>query len=220
MKRIVVGISGASGAIYGIRLLEVLRGVDSVETHLVITSAARRTIVLETDYPVEEVEALGDKVYRIGDVAASISSGSFRTAGMIVAPCSIKTVSGIATSYSDNLLLRAADVTLKERRRLVLLVRETPMHLGHLRLLVQVAEMGAVVMPPTPAFYHRPATIEEIVNQTVNRALDMLDIDLNYDLFPRWQGPAKPRRDPVEQLATRPAELTASPFEASVEERL
>jgi flavin prenyltransferase len=210
MKRIIVGISGASGAIYGIRLLEVLRGVDNVETHLVLSSAARRTILLETDYSVEEVEALATKVYRLGDIAASISSGSFRAAGMIVAPCSIKTISGIATSYSDNLLLRAADVTLKERRRLVLLVRETPMHLGHLRLLVQVAEMGAVVMPPTPAFYHRPSTVDEIVDQTVNRALDMLDIELDRDMFPRWQGPAKPTRKPAElcpERIARAAEL-------------
>jgi 4-hydroxy-3-polyprenylbenzoate decarboxylase len=218
MKRIIVGISGASGAIYGIRLLDVLRGVDDVETHLVLSFAARRTILLETDYSVEEVEVLADKVYRLGDIAASISSGSIRAAGMIVAPCSIKTISGIATSYSDNLLLRAADVTLKERRRLVLLVRETPMHLGHLRLLVQVAEMGAVVMPPTPAFYHRPSTVDEIVDQTVNRALDMLDIELDRDMFPRWQGPAKPARKPAEQCPeriARAAELIASPLEAS-----
>jgi 4-hydroxy-3-polyprenylbenzoate decarboxylase len=211
MKRIIVGISGASGAIYGIRLLDILRGVENVETHLVLSSAARRTIPLETDYSAEEVEALANKVYRLGDIAASISSGSFRAAGMIVAPSSIKTVSGIATSYSDNLLLRAADVTLKERRRLVLLVRETPMHLGHLRLLVQVAEMGAIVMPPTPAFYHRPSTVDEIVDQTVNRALDMLDIELDCDMFPRWQGPVKPTRKPAEHCpkrTARAAELT------------
>ncbi len=189
MKKLIVGISGASGAIYGIRILETLRGVDEVETHLILTSAARRTIVLETDFPVEEVEAIADHVYRPADIAAVISSGSFRSSGMIVAPCSMKTVSGIATSYSDNLLLRAADVILKERRRLVLLVRETPLHLGHLRLLGQVTEMGAVVMPPVPAFYHHPASLDDIINQTVNRALDLLEIDLPQDLFQRWQGP-------------------------------
>ncbi|HKD24839.1 MAG TPA: UbiX family flavin prenyltransferase [Xanthobacteraceae bacterium] len=189
MKRIIVGISGATGAVYGIRLLEVLSAVDGVESHLVMSSAARRTLSLETDYSVEQLESLADRVYKTSDIAAAISSGSFRATGMIVAPCSMKTVSGIATSYSDNLLLRAADVTLKDRRPLVLLVRETPFHLGHLRLLVQVAEMGAIVMPPMPAFYHRPATLEDIVDQTVNRALDLLDIELDHDLFPRWQGP-------------------------------
>ena len=189
MKRVIVGISGATGAIYGIRVLQVLRGIDSIETHLVMSSAAKRTLSLETDYSVEQVERLADCVHKSSDIAAAISSGSFRAAGMIIAPCSIKTVSGIASSYSENLLLRAADVTLKERRPLVLLVRETPLHLGHLRLLVQVAELGAVVMPPVPAFYHRPVNLQEIVDQTVNRALDMLNIDLDHDLFARWQGP-------------------------------
>ncbi len=188
MKRIIVGISGASGAIYGVRMLEVLRTVADVETHLVMTPAARRTLALETDLSIEHVEGLADRIYRPADIAASISSGSFRATAMAVAPCSMKTVSGIATSYSDNLLLRAADVMLKDRRRLVLLVRETPLHLGHLRLLVQVAEMGAIVMPPTPAFYHRPASLEAVVDQTVNRALDMLEIELAQDLFPRWKG--------------------------------
>src|SRR5580658_9734070 len=159
MKRIIVGISGATGAIYGIRLLQILRSVAALETHLVLSSAARRTILLETPYSVEEVEAMATCVHRSSDIAASISSGSFRSSGMIVAPCSMKTVSGIATSYSDNLLLRAADVMLKDRRPLVLLVRETPLHLGHLRLLVQVAEIGAVMLP-MPAFYHRPSTLE------------------------------------------------------------
>ena len=194
MKKIIVGISGATGAIYGIRLLEVLRGVEDVETHLVLSPAARRTIDLETDLTVAQVEALADRAYRPGDIAAAISSGSFRSAGMVVAPCAMKTASGIATSYSDNLLLRAADVTLKDRRRLVLLVRETPLHLGHLRLLVQLAEMGAVVMPPVPAFYHRPATLEAVIDQTVNRVLDLLDIELDRDLFRRWQGPAEAPR--------------------------
>ena len=187
-KRIVVGISGASGAIYGIRLLEVLQGVAEIETHLVLSPAARRTIPMETDFAVEQVEALASRNYRSADIAASISSGSFRAHGMIVAPCSMKTVSGIATSYSDNLLLRAADVMLKDRRPLVLLVRETPLHLGHLRLLVQAAEIGAIIMPPVPAFYHRPATLEAVIDQTVNRALDLLGVELAQDLFPRWNG--------------------------------
>ena len=187
-KRIVVGISGASGAIYGVRLLEVLQEVTEIETHLVLSPAARRTIPLETDRSVEQVEALAFQNYKPADIAASISSGSFRANSMIVAPCSIKTVSGIASSYSDNLLLRAADVMLKDRRPLVLLVRETPLHLGHLRLLVQVAEIGAIVMPPVPAFYHRPTTLEEVIDQTVNRALDLLGVELAQDLFPRWNG--------------------------------
>jgi 4-hydroxy-3-polyprenylbenzoate decarboxylase len=196
MKRFVVGISGATGVVYGIRLLEVLRGVEGVETHLVMSTAARKTLALETEYSVDEVEALADGVYRPGDIAAAIASGSFRAAGMVVAPCSIKTVSGIATSYSDNLLLRAADVTLKERRPLILLVRETPLHLGHLRLLAQVAEMGAVVMPPVPAFYHRPATLQAVIDQTVNRVLDLAGLELDVDLFPRWVGPATSETNP------------------------
>ena len=201
MKKIIVGISGATGAIYGIRLLEVLRGVEDVETHLVLSPAARRTIDLETDLTVAQVEALADRVYRPGDIAAAISSGSFRSDGMVVAPCAMKTASGIATSYSDNLLLRAADVTLKDRRRLILLVRETPLHLGHLRLLVQLAEMGAVVMPPVPAFYHRPATLEAVIDQTLNRVLDLLDIELDRDLFRRWQGPAESPRSSSVRVA-------------------
>jgi 4-hydroxy-3-polyprenylbenzoate decarboxylase len=197
VKRLIVGISGASGAIYGIRLLEVLRDVNDVETHLVLTPAARRTVSLETDLSVRSVEALADYCYRPGDIAAAISSGSFRTDGMVVAPCSMKTVSGIATSYSDGLLLRAADVTLKERRRLVLLVRETPLHLGHLRLLVEVAELGAMVVPPVPAFYHRPATLQAVIDQTVNRTCDLLGVDLGKDLFARWQGPAPHLAGPI-----------------------
>jgi len=189
VKRIIVGISGATGAIFGIRLLQLFRSVQGVETHLVMSAAARRTILLETKHSLDDVESLADRVHRAADIAASISSGSFRTAGMIIAPCSMKTVSGIATSYSDNLLLRAADVTLKERRPLVLLVRETPLHLGHLRLMTQVAELGGIIMPPVPAFYHRPVTLEEVIDHTLNRALDLLGIDLDQDLFARWKGP-------------------------------
>jgi flavin prenyltransferase len=189
MRRIIVGISGASGVIYGVRLLEVLRGVADIQTHVIVTPSARRTLALETDLPPRHIEAISDVVYRPGDLAAAVSSGSFRASGMIIAPCAIKTVAGIALSYSENLLLRAADVTLKERRPLLLLVRETPLHLGHLRLLVQVSELGAIVMPPMPAFYHHPKTLDDIVDQTVNRALDLLGIELDADLFDRWPGP-------------------------------
>ncbi|HEX7593319.1 MAG TPA: UbiX family flavin prenyltransferase [Anaerolineae bacterium] len=192
--RIVVGISGSTGAIYGIRLLEVLAKHPDIETHLVMSNPAKQTIVLETDYTVEQVEAMAHYVHRINDIAASISSGSFKTEGMAVIPCSIKTLSAIAHSYNDNLLVRAADVTLKERRRLVLVVRETPLHLGHLRLMAQVAELGAIVAPPMPAFYNKPKTIDDIVNQTVGRVLDLLEIKID-DLFTRWTGPQSARRD-------------------------
>jgi 4-hydroxy-3-polyprenylbenzoate decarboxylase len=188
MKKLIVGISGASGVIYGIRLLEVLRDIAEVETHLVMSSAAAITMGFETDYSVEEVNALADVTYRFKDIAARISSGSFKTDGMVVSPCSMKTLAGIAYSFSDNLLLRAADVVLKDRRRLVLIPRETPLHLGHLRMMVQVTEMGAIVVPPMPAFYHRPQTIDDVINQTVNRILDLLEIELPADLFQRWQG--------------------------------
>ena len=188
MKRLVIGISGASGAIYGIRLLELLRDVEDVETHLVISQSAGITIGLETDFTLEQVADLADVTYRFGDIAAAISSGSFRTMGMVVIPCSMKTLAGIAHSFSNNLLLRAADVTLKERRRLLIVSRETPLHLGHLRLMTQVAELGGIIMPPAPAFYHRPRTVDDIVNQTVNRALDLMGIELPQDVFARWQG--------------------------------
>ncbi|QLV79070.1 UbiX family flavin prenyltransferase [Enterobacter hormaechei] len=188
MKRLIVGISGASGAIYGVRLLQVLRDVAGVETHLVMSQAARQTLSLETDLSLRVVQALADVVHDARDIAASISSGSFKTAGMVILPCSIKTLSGIVNSYTDTLVTRAADVVLKERRPLVLCVRETPLHLGHLRLMTQAAELGAVIMPPVPAFYHRPQTLDDVINQTVNRVLDQFDIDLPEDLFTRWQG--------------------------------
>lgn len=188
MKRLIVGISGASGAIYGVRLLQVLRDVAGVETHLVMSQAARQTLSLETDLSLRDVQALADVVHNARDIAASISSGSFKTAGMVILPCSIKTLSGIVNSYTDTLVTRAADVVLKERRPLVLCVRETPLHLGHLRLMTQAAELGAVIMPPVPAFYHRPQTLDDVINQTVNRVLDQFDIDLPEDLFTRWQG--------------------------------
>ena len=188
MKRLIVGISGASGAIYGVRLLQVLRDVAGVETHLVMSQAARQTLSLETDLSLRDVQALADVVHDARDIAASISSGSFKTAGMVILPCSIKTLSGIVNSYTDTLVTRAADVVLKERRPLVLCVRETPLHLGHLRLMTQAAELGAVIMPPVPAFYHRPTSLDDVINQTVNRVLDQFDIDLPEDLFSRWQG--------------------------------
>ena len=188
-KRIIVGVSGASGVIHGIRLLQVLQPEAGVETHLILSNAAKRTMVLETAWSVAEVEALADRNYRANDIAAAIASGSFKTDGMVVVPCSMKTLSGIANSYADTLLIRAAEVILKERRRLVLVPRETPLHLGHLRLLVKAAEIGAVIMPPMPAFYHRPESVADVVDQTVNRILDMLGIELDHDLFQRWQGP-------------------------------
>ena len=188
MKRLIVGLSGASGAIYGVRLLQVLRDVAEVETHLVMSQAARQTLSLETDLSLRDVQALADVVHDARDIAASISSGSFKTAGMVILPCSIKTLSGIVNSYTDTLVTRAADVVLKERRPLVLCVRETPLHLGHLRLMTQAAELGAVIMPPVPAFYHRPQSRDVVINQTVNRVLGEFDIDLPEDLFTRWQG--------------------------------
>ncbi len=188
IRRLIVGISGATGTIYAIRLLEVLRDVENIETHLVMSNAAKRVAQLETDYSVKDVESLADRLYNFKDIAASISSGSYNTIGMAVVPCAMKTLSGIANSYSDNLLTRAADVVLKDRRKLVLVTRETPLHLGHIRLMTQVTEMGAIIMPPVPAFYHRPKTIDDIVNQTVNRVCDLFDIELGRDLFERWSG--------------------------------
>ncbi|MFB0536594.1 MAG: UbiX family flavin prenyltransferase [Anaerolineae bacterium] len=185
MKRLIVGISGASAAIYGIRLLEVLRERD-VETHLVITPVAKEIILLETDFTVEEVEAMANYAYDIDNMGAAIASGSFKTDGMVIVPCSIKSLSAIANSYSANLLLRAADVTLKERRRLVAVVRETPLHRGHLQLMLRLTDMGAIIFPPLPAFYNRPQTIEDIIDHTVGRVLDFFDID--HTLFERWGG--------------------------------
>ena len=184
-RRLVVGITGASGAIYGIRLLEVLRDTP-VETHLVLSEAARRVIALETEHTPEQIEALADHSYEPTDIEAPISSGSFLTMGMIVAPCSIKSLSAIAGCRGDTLLARAADVSLKERRKLVLVVRETPLHLGHLRLMTAVTEYGAVVLPPVPGFYHRPTTIDDLVDQTVGKMLDQFGLESG--LFARWQG--------------------------------
>jgi len=185
-RRLVVGISGASGVIYGIRLLEMLRDAGDVEVHLVMTATARMNVRIETDHAVADIEKLASEVHDDRNLAASISSGSFRTLGMIVAPCSIKTLSGIATSDSDNLLTRAADVVLKERRRLVLMLRETPLHLGHCKLLVEAASMGAVIAPPIPAFYNRPTTVNDLVDHSVARVLELFDIEV--PSMKRWEG--------------------------------
>jgi 4-hydroxy-3-polyprenylbenzoate decarboxylase len=185
MRKLIVGISGASGAVYGIRVLQSLRNIADIETHLVLSPSAKRTIVEETDWDVTAVEALAGVVHGHRDIGAAIASGSFQTVGMLVAPCSIKSLSGIVNSYADNLLTRAADVCLKERRRLVLLVRETPLHLGHIELLARAARYGAVVLPPMPAFYNRPQTVDDIVNHTVGKALDQFDIP--HRLFKRWK---------------------------------
>lgn len=183
MSKLIVGISGASGVVYGIRMLKALRDTG-VETHLVITESAVKNLEIETDCKVQDLESLASFIYDVEDVGGAIASGSFKVDGMVVAPCTVKTLSAIANSFNYNLLVRAADVTLKERRRLVLLVRETPLHEGHLELMTKVTRMGAVVMPPVPAFYHKPKTLDDIINQTVGKALDLFSIDAG--LFHRW----------------------------------
>lgn len=185
--RLIIGLSGASGLIYGIRLLEVLHARAEVETHLVMTPSARLNIALETAYTLAEVKALATQVHSIRDISASIASGSFRSDGMIVSPCSMKTLSAIAHSYADNLLVRAADVMLKERRRLVLVPRETPLHTGHLRLMLQLSEMGAILAPPEPAMYIKPQSVDDLVNHHVGRVLDLFGLDVG--TVQRWQGP-------------------------------
>jgi flavin prenyltransferase len=184
-KRIVIGISGASGVIYGVRLLSILKDTD-YETHLILSEAGKLNIKIETDYSQNEIQAMANYVYDHNNIAAAIASGSFLTEGMVVVPCTIKTLSGIANSYSENLLVRAADVTLKEKRKLVLVVRETPLHKGHLRLMGLAADMGAHIMPPVPSFYHQPKTINDIIDQTVGKILDYIGIEHN--LFTRWGG--------------------------------
>ncbi len=186
-KRVVVGISGSTGSIYGIRLLQVLKDMPAVETHLIISPAAKRTLIHETDFSVKDVEAMADVLYDHKDVGAAPASGSFHTLGMIVAPCSIKTMSALATCYADNLITRAGDVTLKEGRPLIVVVRETPLHVGHLRMLTQLAEMGGVILPPMPAFYNRPKTVDDIVNHTVGRMLDRIGLPL-HGLVKEWRG--------------------------------
>jgi 4-hydroxy-3-polyprenylbenzoate decarboxylase len=192
--RLIVAITGASGAIYGIRLLEALREVPDAEVHLVVSNGGKLNISLETDWALKDVEALADEVHSDQNLAATIASGSFRTAGMIVAPCSMKTLSGIVSSYADTLVVRAADVILKEHRRLVLMPRESPLHVGHCRLLLQAAEMGAVIAPPMPGFYNSPQTIDDLVIHNVGRVLDLFDIDSG--LVKRWKGGREGRRKP------------------------
>lgn len=183
-KRIVIGISGASGVIYGVRMLQLLQSHDEIETHLVISSAGKLNIEIETDYSIDQVIAMADVVYDEYQMDAALASGSFLTDGMVVLPCSIKTLSGIANSYTTNLLVRAADVALKEKRKLVLVVRETPLHKGHLRLMTDAADIGAHILPPIPSFYHQPKTIEDLIDQTIGKIFDYLGIEHN--LFKRW----------------------------------
>jgi 4-hydroxy-3-polyprenylbenzoate decarboxylase len=184
--RLIIGITGASGAIFGIRLLEVLQRIENVESHLIVSKAAHITINSETSYNLAKVRALANFNYNIEDISACMASGSFKTDGMIIAPCSIKTMSAIAHSYCDNLITRSADVILKERKKLVLMLRETPLHLIHLRNMTQITEAGGIIFPPVPAFYHNPETIDDIVNHSVYRLLDLFGIDCK-DLK-RWQG--------------------------------
>lgn len=186
MKRLVIGMSGSSGVIYGIRILEALAKNPDVETHLIMSQAARMNIGIETDWPAADVEALADEVHNNKNIGASIASGSYKTAGMIVVPCSMKTLSGIANSYAENLIIRAADVMLKERRRLVIVPRESPLHTGHCELMLKASQMGAIICPPSPAFYSEPKTVDDIINHTVARTLDLFDIETGN--MQRWQG--------------------------------
>ncbi len=184
--RLIIGMAGASGLIYGIRMLEVLKDLKDVETHLVMSPTAKMNVAIETDWDIAGIEALADIVHNVRDVAAAISSGSFKTEGMVVAPCSMKTLSAITHSYADNLLVRAADVVLKEQRRLVLMPRETPLHVGHCKLLYEAAQLGAIIAPPMPALYNRPETIDDIINHSVGRVLDLFGIDPG--IVKRWAG--------------------------------
>ncbi|MAW13564.1 MAG: UbiX family flavin prenyltransferase [SAR116 cluster bacterium] len=186
MRRVIIAITGASGTIYGIRALELLRQIDDVESHAIITPSALRTALAEVDYTPDQIKLLADHVYNHKDIGAAISSGSFQTAGMLVAPCSIKTLSAIANCFNEELTARAADVCLKERRRVVLMLRETPLHAGHVRLMDHATQAGAIIMPPVPGFYTRPTTLDDIIDQSVGRALDLLDIHL--PAVKRWTG--------------------------------
>lgn len=183
MRKIVVGISGATGVVYGVRMLKALFE-NGVETHLVITSSAIRNMLIETEYTMADLDPFASTIYDVDDVGAAIASGSFQIDGMVIAPCSIKTLSAVANSFNYNLLIRAADVNLKERRKLILLVRETPFHEGHLDLMMRVTRMGGIIMPPVPAFYHMPKTIEDVIDQSVGKVLDLFGIDAS--LFRRW----------------------------------
>lgn len=194
--RLIIGMSGASGVIYGIRLLEVLKDLPEVETHLVMSSTAKMNVTIETNYSVKQIESLADEVHSDRNIAATISSGSFSTSGMIVAPCSMKSLSGIVHSYADNLLVRAADVVLKEGRKLVLMARETPLHVGHCKLLYEAAQMGAIIAPPMPAFYNAPQTLDDIINHSVGRVIDLFDLDAG--VVKRWAGNDKAARESKE----------------------
>jgi len=189
--RLIVGISGASGVIYGIRMLEMLRDQPGIETHLVISKGGKLNIKLETDRTAKDVEALADEVHSDQNLAATIASGSFKTDGMVIAPCSMKVLSGVVNSYADTLIVRAADVVLKENRQLVLMPRETPLHVGHCRLLHEAAMMGCQIAPPMPAFYNHPQTIDDLINQNVGRVLDLFGLDNS--IVKRWEG-AQPRK--------------------------
>ncbi len=184
MRRLIVGLSGATGSIFGIRILQVLQPIPDIETHLVMSKAAKMTLQVETPHSAKDVEDMADVVHDINNIGASIASGSFRTAGMVIAPCSMKSMGGIVLSVGGDLLVRASDVILKERKKLVLVVRETPLHLGHLESMAQLTRMGAVIFPPVPAFYHRPKTLDDVINQTVARILDQFEIET--DMFSRW----------------------------------
>ncbi len=183
---LIIGITGATGVVYGIRLLEVLSSINDIETHLIISEAGEMNIKGETNRKIEDIKKLASFSYDIRDVGARLASGSFQRDGMIIAPCTVKTMSALANSYTENLLIRAGDVTLKERKKLVLLVRETPLHIGHIRNMEKLCEMGAIIMPPVPAFYHKPKTIQDIIDHTIGKTLDMFDI--KHNLFPRWSG--------------------------------
>ena len=191
--RLIVGMSGASGVIYGVRLLEVLKAESNIETHLVMSDSARMNINLETDWSAKDVLALADHVYSNRDIAASIASGSFGTDGMIVAPCAIKTLSAITNSYADSLIVRAADVVLKECRRLVLVPRETPLHTGHCELLYRASQLGAIIAPPMPAHYIKPQSVDDLINHHVGRILDLFSIDCGF--VKRWNGPQNKNSD-------------------------
>lgn len=197
MKRLIVAITGASGVIYGIRALEILRQCRDVESHVIVSPSAARTIAEETDYDIDTVRKLGDVHYNFKDIGAAISSGSFKTEGMLIAPCSVKTLSGIANCFNEELIVRAADVCLKERRRVVLMFRETPLHAGHIRLMEQATLNGAIVMPPVPGFYSKPRSIDDMVTQSTGRALDLLGIDAG--VVRRWKdtpAASRPRKSP------------------------
>ena len=202
MKRLIIGITGASGVIYGIRMLEQLKAVDDVETHLIMSEYGRLNVEIETTHTPEYVESLADVVHKVKNQAASISSGSFKTDGMVIAPCSMKTLSGIAHSSAENLVTRAACVVLKERRPLVLMPREAPLHLGHCKLLYEAAQLGAVIAPPMPAFYNHPQTIDDLINHTVGRVLDLFDIDIG--TLKRWEGTEGPDENPSGEVCRRP----------------